>query len=66
MPALQVNELSFSYEKDKQVLDKLSVTINKGQQWSVIGKNGSGKSTFIRCLARLEKTGHNAIQLGLN
>ena len=63
MPALQVNDLSFSYEKDKQVIDKLSVTINNGDRWSVIGKNGSGKSTLIRCLARLEKTGHGAITI---
>ncbi|MBN1759168.1 MAG: ABC transporter ATP-binding protein [Chitinispirillaceae bacterium] len=61
MSALQVTNLSFCYEKGTKVIDNLSVTIKKGERWSVIGKNGSGKSTLIRCIARLEKIDHNAI-----
>lgn len=63
MPALQITNLSFSYEIGTQVIDNISVTINSGERWSVIGKNGSGKSTLIRCVARLEKIDHNAILL---
>jgi ABC-type cobalamin/Fe3+-siderophores transport system ATPase subunit len=66
MPSLQVNNLSFSFDKCKQVLDTISFTINSGEQWSVIGKNGSGKSTLIRCLARLEKTENGAIAIDNN
>jgi Cu-processing system ATP-binding protein len=32
------------------VLDNVSVTCNKGQCISLIGPNGSGKTTFIKCL----------------
>jgi Cu-processing system ATP-binding protein len=31
-------------------LDNISVTCNKGQTISLIGPNGSGKTTFIKCL----------------
>jgi Cu-processing system ATP-binding protein len=31
-------------------LDNVSVTCNKGQTISLIGPNGSGKTTFIKCL----------------
>jgi Cu-processing system ATP-binding protein len=31
-------------------LDNVSVTCNKGQSISLIGPNGSGKTTFIKCL----------------
>lgn len=54
MSSLQINNLSFRYAPDKQVIDNLSVAIKKNEKWAIIGKNGSGKSTLIRCLARLE------------
>ncbi|MGV2621625.1 UNVERIFIED_CONTAM: methionine ABC transporter ATP-binding protein [Halobacillus marinus] len=42
--------------KDREVraVDDLSVTINKGEIYGVIGYSGAGKSTFIRLLNRLE------------
>ena len=33
-----------------KVLDNVSLTLNKGQAISLIGPNGSGKTTFIKCL----------------
>ena len=39
---------------DNQVLDGISVTINKGDIVVVIGPSGSGKSTFLRCLNCME------------
>jgi iron complex transport system ATP-binding protein len=63
MAAIKVSNLCFGYDATKQVLDKLSVTINHGDVWAIIGKNGSGKSTFIRCLARLEHVEKGAITL---
>ncbi|RWZ54910.1 methionine ABC transporter ATP-binding protein [Halobacillus fulvus] len=42
--------------KDQEVraVDDLSVSINKGEIFGVIGYSGAGKSTFIRLLNRLE------------
>lgn len=39
---------------DNQVLNKISVTIEKGDIMVVIGPSGSGKSTFLRCLNCME------------
>ena len=39
---------------DKNVLDGISTTINKGDIVCVIGPSGSGKSTFLRCLNCME------------
>lgn len=33
-----------------QVLDNVSMSFNKGQTIALIGPNGSGKTTFIKCL----------------
>ena len=39
---------------DKNVLDGINVTIQKGDVVCVIGPSGSGKSTFLRCLNCME------------
>lgn len=39
---------------EKNVLDGISTTINKGDIVCIIGPSGSGKSTFLRCLNCME------------
>ncbi|QCD44569.1 amino acid ABC transporter ATP-binding protein [Campylobacter mucosalis] len=45
---------------DLQVLKDISVDIKKGDVIAIIGPSGGGKSTFLRCLNRLEEptSGH--------
>lgn len=47
---IDIKELSFNYDKSKKVLDGLSVSFNQGRIIALIGRNGSGKSTFLDCL----------------
>ena len=47
---IEIKNLSFGYDKKIKVLDKLSVTFNEGRVIALIGRNGSGKSTFLDCL----------------
>lgn len=47
---IEVKNLSFGYEKNKKVIDNLSISFNEGRIIALIGKNGSGKSTFLDCL----------------
>lgn len=49
---LQSSSLSKSFGKLK-ALDQVSVTMQAGQAVSLIGPNGSGKTTFIKCLLGL-------------
>lgn len=51
--ALVVKNLTYSYDKEKDVVNDVSLTINKGSYVSVIGHNGSGKSTFAKLIAGL-------------
>jgi len=49
---VKVNNLSFSYGKDS-VLKDLSLSFQKGKFYSIIGPNGSGKTTFLKNLSKL-------------
>nr|WP_275009563.1 ATP-binding cassette domain-containing protein [Niallia taxi] len=49
--------------KDNNVVDDVSMTINKGDIYGFIGENGAGKTTFIRLLARLIEKSAGDLQL---
>ena len=50
---LELQNLSFSYEKDKAVLSDVNISFPKGSKTVMIGRNGSGKSTLISLLLQL-------------
>ena len=52
-PLLQIKNLSFSYEKDKKFIDNISAEILEKDFVSIVGRNGSGKSTFVKILSRI-------------
>lgn len=45
-------DVNFSYEKDKQILKNINITINKGQTVAFVGSSGSGKSTIANLILR--------------
>lgn len=47
---IKVKNLSFGYLKNRLVLDDISLEFEKGRIIALIGRNGSGKSTFLDCL----------------
>jgi ATP-binding cassette subfamily F protein 3 len=48
---LEAQDLSFSYG-DNKLIDKVSFAIEKGERIAIVGKNGRGKSTLLRLLAK--------------
>ncbi len=51
-PAIEVKNLSKSY-RDVKALEDISLVINRGELFGVIGPDGSGKSTLFRLLTTL-------------
>lgn len=53
MSAITVSNLSKTFGKNR-ALDKVSLTVERGEMVALIGASGSGKSTLIRHIAGLE------------
>jgi ABC-type cobalamin/Fe3+-siderophores transport system ATPase subunit len=53
MPIIQLQQLSFAYTGNTPVLSEISFSIQKGDTWAIIGRNGTGKSTLLKCLCGL-------------
>ena len=49
---LNVNDLSFSYVNNIEVLNDIKMSAGKGEIVGIIGESGSGKSTFLKLLLR--------------
>jgi ABC-type multidrug transport system fused ATPase/permease subunit len=49
---IEYRQVSFSYGNDMKVIDKISLTIKKGETCAIVGASGLGKSTLIDLLSR--------------
>lgn len=50
--SIEYENVSFSYVKDKQVLDNVNLKINIGETIAFVGNSGGGKSTLVNLLPR--------------
>ena len=60
---LSIENLIKFYSKDDPLIKDLNFSVNKGEFVSFIGESGSGKTTFLKCLAGLEKVNSGKITL---
>ena len=61
--SIEFKEFNFSFEDNNHVLEDINFTINKGETIGVVGKTGSGKTTFIKQLLRLYPIKENTLLL---
>jgi len=52
---LKIEDVSFSYDGVRTVLEDINVDIREGEMISLVGKNGAGKSTLSKLLCGFEK-----------
>ena len=49
---IEFNNVSFSYETGRQILNDINLSINKNETVAIVGKSGSGKSTIANLIPR--------------
>jgi len=52
---LSMEDVSFSYDGIRRVLEDINIDIHEGEMVSLVGKNGAGKSTLSKLLCGFEK-----------
>lgn len=53
---VNIRDISYSYNKSsKLVLDKIGFDVEKGQCVAILGNNGAGESTLVKCIGRINQ-----------
>ncbi len=58
--SLSVKNISFFYDK-KEVLKDVSFDVNSGELLALVGPNGVGKTTLLKCINRIHRIGAGQI-----
>ncbi|NVB37426.1 ATP-binding cassette domain-containing protein [Pseudenhygromyxa sp. WMMC2535] len=61
---LEVDRLSKSFEADKPVLEDVNFTLTRGDKLAVVGPNGVGKTTLLKCIADIYQPDRGSFRLG--
>ncbi len=64
MKAIEVKNLSFAYDETSTAIKDVSFSVEEGTYTTVIGHNGSGKSTVAKLIAGLLEKKSGEIRLG--
>jgi len=61
---IKFENVSFSYDGKRKILDNVSFKIPKGKVTAIVGENGCGKSTCIKLLERFTEPQEGTVRLG--
>ena len=62
-PALEIQNLSHSFEKGNYILENINLIIKSGEIISILGSSGCGKTTLLRIIAGLEKQTRGTLKI---
>ncbi|MBO5207202.1 MAG: ABC transporter ATP-binding protein [Clostridia bacterium] len=60
---ISISDVSFSYSKEKPLIEGLNLDVKKGQTVAIVGPTGCGKTTFINLLMRFYDVDSGKIEL---
>ena len=64
---VKLEDVDFSYNESKKILNKINLTAHKGQTIAIVGPTGSGKTTIINLLNKFYNIDSGAITIdGVN
>jgi NitT/TauT family transport system ATP-binding protein len=63
---IEIKGLSFGYPGRPRIFEGYSLSVGRGEAWSIIGPSGCGKTTFLYLLAGLLKPTAGAVLIGGN
>ena len=63
MPILTATNLKHTYGH-RLILDGISLSVEPGERMGIVGRNGCGKSTFIKCLEGIVTPDYGDVALG--
>lgn len=58
---LEFKDVSYSYNNNATILDKVNATFEQGKFYTIIGPSGSGKTTLLSLAAGLDKSSSGSI-----
>lgn len=61
---ISVENLNFAYDTEKQVIKRLSFSLNRGEKFIIVGENGAGKSTLLKLINGILKPDSGKIYIG--
>lgn len=48
--SIELNDVNFSYDGEKNILDEINIKFEKGQKYAIVGESGCGKTTLLNIL----------------
>lgn len=60
---IQIENLNFSYNENKQILNNINIKVDSNDKIAIIGKTGSGKTTLVNLLCRFYELKDGTIKI---
>ncbi len=63
MSILEIKDAAFSYEDTENIFEDVNLTVAKGDVLCILGPNGCGKTTLIKCLNKIHQLDQGTVYI---